>query len=64
METNREDVGIAIRSAFLRRETQQRFSLLVLILLSIFLIFLEKIEIKPLNYFRSFVKDTIESTNP
>ena len=59
METNREDVGIAIRSAFLRRETQQRFSLLVLILLSIFLIFLEKIEIKPLNYFRSFVKDTI-----
>ena len=59
METNREDVGIAIRSAFLRRETKQRFSLFVLVLISIFLLFLEKIEINSLNYFRSFVKDTI-----
>ena len=59
MDTNREDVGIAIRSAFLRRETKQRFSLFVLVLISIFLLFLEKIEINSLNYFRSFVKDTI-----
>ena len=59
METSREDVGIAIRSAFLRKGTQQRFSLIVLIILSIILIFAETIETKPLNYFRSFVKDTI-----
>ena len=57
METNREDVGIAIRSAFLRRDTQQRFSLFVLVVISIFLLFVEKIETKPLNYFRSAVKD-------
>ena len=30
MDTSREDVGIAIRSAFLRKGTQQRFSLFVL----------------------------------
>jgi len=49
METSREDVGIAIRSAFLKRGTQQRFSLLVLIILSVLLIFVETIETKPLN---------------
>ena len=59
METNREDFGIAIRSAFLRRDTQQRFSLFVLVIISIFLLFVEKIETKPLNYFRSAVKDVI-----
>ena len=59
METSREDVGIAIRSAFLRKGAQQRFSLFVLVLLSILFIFLETINTKPLNYIRSFVKDTI-----
>ena len=59
MESSREDVGIAIRSAFLRRGTQQRFSLFVLVILSIILIFLETIEAKPLNKVRSFVKDVV-----
>jgi len=59
METSREDVGIAIRSAFLRKETQQRFSLFALVLLSIAFLFIEKIETKPLDYLRSFIKDVI-----
>ena len=59
METSREDVGIAIRSAFLSRGTQQRFSLFVLVLLSVLFIYLETIESKPLNSIRSFVKDVI-----
>ena len=59
METSREDFGIALRSAFLRKGTQQRFSLFVLVLLSILFIFLETINAKPLNYIRSFIKDTI-----
>jgi len=59
METSREDVGIAIRSAFLRRGTQQRFSLFALIVFSIILIYVDTIETKPLNYLRSFIKDTI-----
>ncbi len=59
METSREDVGIAIRSALLSRGTQQRFSLFVLVLLSVLFIYLETIESKPLNSIRSFVKDVI-----
>ena len=59
METSREDVGIVIRSAFLRKGTQQKFSLLALILLSCIFIFADRVDVKPLNYFRSFVKDTI-----
>ena len=59
METSREDVGIAIRSAFLRKGTQQRFSLFALIIFSIILIYVETIETKPLNYLRSIIKDTI-----
>ena len=59
METSREDVGIAIRSAFLQKGTQQRFSLFALIIFSIILIYVETIEAKPLNYLRSFIKDTI-----
>ena len=59
METSREDVGIVIRSAFLGKGTKQRFSLFVLIILSIILLFAETIETKPLNYLRSFIKDTI-----
>ena len=59
METSREDIGIAIRSAFLRRGTQQRFSLFVLVILSVILIIVESIETKPLNIIRSFIEDTI-----
>ena len=59
MDTSREDVGIAIRSAFLQKGTQQRFSLFILIVISIVLLFIESIDSKPLNFVRSIVKDTI-----
>ena len=59
MDTSREDLGIAVRSAFLKRGTQQRFSLFVLVILSVLLIFLETIEVKPLNGIRSFIKDVV-----
>jgi len=59
MDTSREDVGISIRSAFLRKGTQQRFSLFALIIISIFLIFLETIDNKPLNKIRSFINDIV-----
>ena len=62
MDTSRDDVGISIRSAFLRKGTQQRFSLLVLVIISILLIFLETIETKPLNKIRSFIKDVVYRT--
>jgi len=59
MQTNREDVGISIRSALLSKGTKQRFSLFVLIILSLILIFIETVENKPLDFVRSFIKDTI-----
>jgi len=59
MDTNRDDFGIAIRSAFLSKGIQQRFSLFVLLLISIIFLLLEKIETKPLKYSRSIIKDTI-----
>ena len=59
METSREDFGIAIRSAFLRKRAQQKFSLFALILFSIILLYVDAIETKPLNYLRSVVKDAI-----
>ena len=59
METSREDFGIAIRSAFLRKRAQQKFSLFALILFSIILLYVDTIDTKPLNYLRSVVKDAI-----
>ena len=59
MDTSREDVGIAIRSALIAKGTKQKFSLFALVVLSIVLISIETIEAKPFNYFRSFIKDTI-----
>ena len=59
MDTSREDVGIAIRSAFIAKGTKQKFSLFALIVLSIVLISIETIDVKPFDYCRSFIKDTI-----
>ena len=59
MDTSRGDVGISIRSAFLAKGTKQRFSLFILVVLSITFIFAETIETKPLNYLRSLIKDGI-----
>jgi rod shape-determining protein MreC len=59
MDTSRDDVGIAIRSALLDKGTKQRFSLFALVILSAIFIFLDTFNTKPLSFFRSFVKDTI-----
>ena len=59
METSRDDYGIAIRSALLKKGTQQRFSLIVLVFISISLLFIDNIKTKPLNYARAIIKDTI-----
>jgi rod shape-determining protein MreC len=59
MDTRRDDVGIAFRSALLDKGSKQRFSLFALVIISLLLIFAETIETKPLNVVRSFFKDTI-----
>ena len=59
METGRDDFIIAVRSAFLQKGVAQRFSLLVLIIISVVLLSLDFYKSKPLNIFRSFLKDII-----
>ena len=59
METSRDDFIIAVRSAFLRKGVAQRFSLLVLIIISVVLLSLDFYKSKPLNIFRSVSKDII-----
>ena len=53
METSRDDFIIAIRSAFLQKGVAQRFSLLVLIIISVILLSLDFYKVKQLNIFRS-----------
>ena len=56
MEPSRDDFVIALRSAFLKKGAQQRFSLLSLILFSIIFLILSSLNFKATNY----VKITIE----
>ena len=59
METSRDDFIIAVRSSFLKKGVAQRFSLLVLIVISVVLLSLDFYKSKPLNIFRSISKDII-----
>jgi len=58
-QTSRDDFIIAVRSAFLKKDNKQRFSLIVLIFISIFFLFLETISFKPIDYLRTTTKDII-----
>ncbi len=59
MATSRDDFIIAIRSAFLKKGNQQRFSLIGLILFSIGLIFLSKINFTPINYLKISLNEIV-----
>jgi len=59
MSTSRDDFSIAIRSALLQRGAKQKFSLFVLILLSIFIFALDNAKLKPIEILRSFINDGI-----
>jgi len=57
METSRDDFIIAIRSAFLQKGTQQRFSLLSLILFSIIFLILGSLNFKVIDYVKISIKE-------
>ena len=57
METSRDDFVIAIRSAFLKKQNQQRFSLLGLIVFSLTILILGGLNFKPINYLKLTVKE-------
>jgi rod shape-determining protein MreC len=59
METSRDDFVIALRSAFLKKGTQQRFSLLSLILFSIIFLILGSLNFKAINYVKITIKEIV-----
>ncbi|MDC1139574.1 rod shape-determining protein MreC [Candidatus Pelagibacter sp.] len=59
METSRDDFVIAIRSAFLKKGTQQRFSLLSLIFFSIIFLILGSLNFKVINYVKLSINEIV-----
>jgi rod shape-determining protein MreC len=59
METSRDDFVIAIRSAFLKKGTQQRFSLLSLIFFSITFLILGNLNFKVINYVKMGINEVV-----
>ena len=59
MATGRDDFVIAIRSAFLKKKDKQKFSLLTLIFLSIFVIVLSNLNFKVINYIKIGTNEVI-----
>ena len=59
METSRDDFVIALRSAFLKKGTQQRFSLLSLIFFSIVFLILGSFNFKIINYLKAGIKEVV-----
>jgi len=59
MEPSRDDFVIALRSAFLKKGTQQRFSLLSLIFFSIILLILGSFNFKAINYVKVVIKEIV-----
>ena len=59
METGRDDFVIAIRSAFLKKGTKQRFSLLGLILFSMIFLILGSFNFKAIDYVKIIIKEIV-----
>tara|TARA_B100001057_G_scaffold427593_1_gene452430 strand:- start:2020 stop:3231 length:1212 start_codon:yes stop_codon:yes gene_type:complete len=59
MASSRDDFVIAIRSAFLKKETKQKFSLISLLAASILIIFLSSFNFKIVNTLRSFINEVV-----
>ena len=59
MATSRDDFVIAIRSAFLKKGNKQRFSLIALILFSVVLIVLSRINFPAINYLKIGLNEVV-----
>ena len=57
MQASRDDFVIAVRSAFLKKENKQKFSLLGLIFLTFLILFLEKFNLKPIDYIKISLRE-------
>jgi rod shape-determining protein MreC len=59
MASSRDDFIIAIRSAFLKKSTQQKFSLLTLVFISIFIIILSSLDFKAVRYLKAGLSEVV-----
>tara|TARA_B110000444_G_C18782233_1_gene568036 strand:+ start:150 stop:1007 length:858 start_codon:yes stop_codon:yes gene_type:complete len=59
MASSRDDFVIAIRSAFLKKSYQQKFSLLTLIFLSVIIIILGSFNFKPIQYVKIGIHEVV-----
>ena len=59
MASSRDDFVIAIRSAFLKKSTQQKFSLLTLVFISIFTILLSSLDFKVVRYLKIGIGEVV-----
>ena len=63
METSRDDFVIAIRSAFLKKGAQQKFSLLSLLLFSIIFLVLGSLNFKAIDHVKSAIKEIVYTSS-
>ena len=59
MASSRDDFVIAIRSAFLKKSYQQKFSLLTLLFSSLIIIVLGSFDFKPIQYVKIGINEAI-----
>ena len=59
MASSRDDFIIAIRSAFLKKSTQQKLSLLTLVFISIFIIVLSSLDFKAVRYLKAGLSEVV-----
>ncbi len=59
MATSRDDFIIAIRSAFLKKSTQQKFSLLTLVFISIAIIFLSSLDFRAIRILKVGINELV-----
>ena len=59
MSVSRDDFVIAIRSAFLKKQTKQKFSLLSLIILSILILILSNHDFRIVKLIKSGINEVI-----
>ena len=63
MAASRDDFVIAIRSAFLKKENKQRFSLIGLIFFSVGLLIISKINLPVTNYLKITLNEIVYRTS-
>ena len=59
MASSRDDFVIAIRSAFLKKSTQQKFSLLTLVFISVFIIVISNLNFKAVSYIKIGINEIV-----